>query len=454
MKISPLYRTVLAIAAPAVVELVLTSATSLADTIMVGRLGAYAISAVGMTTQPRFIMLATFVALNVGTTALVARFKGQGNKKDAETVTAQSVLLALFIALFLTIPGVIFARPMVLFMGAGPDTVDAATSYFRILMLGFVPTVLPIAISALLRGVGDTRISMKYNLTANLVNIVFNYLLIYGKFGFPRLEVEGAAIATVIGHTVSCGMALWAILGRPFRKPGTAASGFIELHFTRRNCRLNLPMLKRIFRIGLPSAAEQLALRTGLLIYTITITALGTKVFAAHQIVLAILNLSFVNGQAFGIAATSLTGQALGRGDPEEAKAASASCQKVGAITSTIMGLLMFAFREPLMLLFTLDHEIIAIGTGVMILAALNQPFQSSFQIYAGALRGAGDSLYPAISMAMGILGIRPLVSYILVHVFSMGLFGAWTALSIDILARSVFIAMRYRKGKWIHIKV
>lgn len=454
MKISPLYRTVLAIAAPAVVELVLTSATSLADTIMVGQLGAYAISAVGMTTQPRFIMLATFIALNVGTTALVARFKGQGNKKDAELVTTQSILLAFAIAVLLTVFGVIFARPMVLFMGAGPDTVEAATSYFRILMLGFVPTVLPIAISALLRGVGDTRISMKYNLTANLVNIVFNYLLIYGKFGFPRLEVAGAAIATVIGNTVGCGMAFWAILGKPFRKPGKAASEFIELHFTRQNCIPDLPMLKRLFKIGLPSAGEQLALRLGLLIYTITITALGTKIFAAHQIVLSILNLSFVNGQAFGIAATSLTGQALGRGDPEEAESASAACQKVGAVISTTMGLLMFAFRKPLMLLFTSDPEIIALGAGVMILAALIQPFQSSFQIYAGALRGAGDSLYPAISMAIGILGIRPSLSWLLVHVFSMGLFGAWLALTVDQAARFTFIAVRFRRGKWIHVKV
>ncbi|MFZ3109683.1 MAG: MATE family efflux transporter, partial [Rectinemataceae bacterium] len=304
MKISPLYRTVMAIAGPAVIELVLTSATSFADTIMVGKLGAYAISAVGLTNQPRFVMLATFVALNVGTTALVARFKGRGNKKDAELVTTQSILLAFAIAVLLSILGTVFARPMVRFMGAGADTIDAATSYFRILMIGFVPTVLPIAISALLRGVGDTRISMKYNLTANLVNILFNYLLIYGKFGFPRLEVAGAAIATVIGNTVGCGMAFWAILGTPFRKPGKAVSEFIDLHFTRQNCIPNFPMLKRLFKIGLPSAAEQLALHVGLLLYTLTITAMGTKVFAAHQIALAILNLSFVNGQAFGIAAT------------------------------------------------------------------------------------------------------------------------------------------------------
>jgi len=343
---------------------------------------------------------------------------------------------------------------MVIFMGANADTLEAASDYFRILMMGFVPTVLPIAISSLLRGVGDTKTSMRYNLIANVVNIIFNYFLIYGKFGFPRLGVRGAAIATVIGNCAGCAMAFHAVLGKPLNRKARDSFAFIRLRLTREHCMPNLPILKRIFRIGLPSAAEQIVMRTGLLIYTITITALGTSVFAAHQIALTILNLSFVIGQAFGIAGTTLTGQALGRGDPEEAKAASAACQRTGAFISTGMGILMFIFRRELMQMFTAEPEIIALGAGVMILAAIIQPFQSSFQIYAGSLRGAGDSLYPAISMAIGILGIRPLLSYLLIHVMGWGLFGAWLALVFDQIGRFTFILIRYRKGKWLHTKV
>ena len=452
MKISPVYRTVLTLAGPAVVELVLTSMTQFADTIMVGRLGAYAISAVGLTTQPRFIMLATFIALNVGTTALVARFRGQDNRQEAELVAVQSVLLSLAVALLLTIPGVFFSRAMVVFMGAGADTVEASARYFRILMLGFVPTIMPITISALLRGIGDTRTSMRYNITANLVNIVFNYLLIYGKLGFPKLGVAGAAIATVIGNSGALAMAMYAVLRK--RGTGNHVVNFLRLRFTRNNCLPNLPMLKRILRIGLPSAAEQIAMRVGMLIYTLMITALGTRVFAAHQIVLTVLNLSFVNGQAFGIAATSLSGQALGRGDPGAAKACSAASQRLGALISALMGALMIIFRHGLMALFTTEPDIIALGGTVMILAGIIQPFLASFQIYAGALRGAGDSMYPALSLAAGILGIRPLLAYLLVHVWSLGLFGAWIALSMDQIMRFVFILMRYRRGKWVNTEV
>lgn len=454
MKFTQLQKTVFGIAAPAVVELILTSLTSIADTIMVGKLGPWAISAVGLTTQPRFVMLAVFVALNVGSTALVARFRGQGNREDAAVVAAQAVMLTLVAAIALTIPGVVFARDMVRLMGAGSDTIDAATAYFRILMAGFVPTALPLAISALLRGVGDTKISMRYNITANVVNIAFNWLLIYGNLGFPRLGVAGAAIATVIGNCCACAMAFAAIAGKRDGRRSARASDFLELRLTARTARPNVGMLSRIMRIGLPSAAEQFALRAGLLIYTITITSLGTRVFAAHQIVLTILNLSFVNGQAFGIAATSLTGQALGRGKPDEARDAARACGRVGAVISTMLGILMFAFRRELIGLFTVEQDIIELAAGIMLITAIIQPFQSSFQIFAGALRGAGDSLYPAISLAVGILVIRPALSYLFVHVMLWGLFGAWIALLVDQCARYAMIRLRFTRGKWTDLKV
>lgn len=454
MKATSLQKTVFRIAAPAVIELILTSLTSVVDTIMVGKIGPWAISAVGLTTQPRFVMLAVFVALNVGSTALVARFRGQGNKTDAELVTVQAIALTLIAALALTVPGIVFARDMVRFMGAGPDTIDAATAYFRILMAGFVPTALPLAISALLRGVGDTKISMRYNITANVVNIVFNWLFIYGNLGFPRLGVAGAALATVIGNCVACAMAFAAVTGKKNARGKMRASDFLEFHLTAHTVRPNANMLRRIVKIGLPSAAEQFALRAGLLIYTITITSLGTHVFAAHQIVLTILNLSFVNGQAFGIAATSLTGQALGRGRPDEAREAARACGRAGALISTILGILMYAFRFRLIALFTVEPEIIELAAGIMLITAIIQPFQSSFQIFAGALRGAGDSLYPAISLGVGILVIRPILSYVFVHVALWGLFGAWIALLVDQCVRYVMIRLRFSRGKWTMLKV
>lgn len=489
----PLNKTVIAIAAPAVAELVLTSLSQIVDTIMVGGIGAYAIAAVGLTNQPRFIMLAAFIALNVGTTALMARFRGAGDKASADVVTVQSIMLTAVVAAAITVPGWLFAPALMAAMGASADTLGAATEYFRITVLFFVPTALPLVISALLRGVGDTKISLRFNVAANLVNLLFDWLLIYGNLGFPALGVRGAAYATVLGNLAACAWAFLAISGKKAKRDESArvrvlrplkaarvggrvgarlpgidtvariqarlarrprSSDFVEFHFKLSNFRPNAEMLARIVRIGLPSAGEQLALRIGLLIFTVMISTLGTTVFAAHQIVLSLLNMSFVNGQAFGIAAASLTGQALGRGDPDGARKAARAAQLQGMLISSLMGIFMFVFRYHLVLLFTRDEAIVALGASILILTALVQPFQSSFQVISGALRGAGDSTYPALSMAAGILAIRPALAFLFIHVLGWGLMGAWFALLVDQGARFGLIWLRFRSGKWVFKKV
>lgn len=473
MKATPLDKTVLAIAAPAVAELVLTSLSQLVDTVMVGGIGPYAIAAVGLTNQPRFIMLSVFIALNVGTTALMARFRGAGDKKSADAVTVQSVSLTILLASAITVPGWVFAPHMMRAMGASADTLGAATEYFRITTLFFTGAAVPLVISALLRGVGDTRISLRFNVAANLVNLAFDWLLIYGNLGFPALGVRGAAIATVMGNLASCAMAFAAISGvrkgkarvdtgrrgararmRARLERRTRPSDFVEFHFRLANFAPNRDILARIIRIGLPSAGEQIALRIGLLIYTVTITALGTATFAAHQIVLSLLNMSFVNGQAFGIAAASLVGQALGRGDAEGARDAARTARRQGAFISTAMGILMFLFRFQLVGLFTRDAGIVEMGAAVLIVTALVQPFQSSFQVISGALRGAGDSVYPAVSMAAGILLVRPALSMLFVHALAWGLMGAWLALLVDQVTRFALIWLRFRRGRWTSIRV
>ncbi len=452
MQNKALRKTVLAIAAPAVAELVLTSLSQFVDTVMVGGIGPWAIAGIGITNQPRFVMLAAFIALNVGTTALMARFRGAGDKGSADVVTAQSVLLTAILAAAITVPGWLFARPMLRVLGSTGQALEAGTEYFRITVLAFVPTALPLVISALLRGVGDTKIALRFNVTANAINLLFDWILIYGRFGFPAMGVRGAAVATVLGNLVACAMAFAAISGRKGRL--ARSSDFVEFRFDPRVLRPNGAMLGRIVRIGLPSAGEQLALRVGLLIYTMTVTALGTNVFAAHQIALTLLNMSFVNGMAFGIAAASLTGQALGKGDPDLARKSAAAARRQGMIGSTAMGALMFLFRHSLVRLFTGDPGIIALAAGVLVIAALLQPFQSSFQVLSGALRGAGDSLYPALSLTIGIIVVRPILSILFVHVLGWGLNGAWLALFTDQTVRFILIRIRFKSGKWTSIGV
>lgn len=443
-----LNREILAIAWPSIIELILVTVCQMADMIMVGRLGAYAIAAVGITNQPRFLMLSAFIALNVGTTALVARLKGEGKQEEANKVLYQSMILTIFLSIAISILGIIFAHDMVILMGGEEDVAKVGGSYFKIIMSGFIFTCIPLCITAALRGAGNTKASMYLNVIANVVNIIFNYLLIYGKLGFPRLEVDGAAIATVIGYIVSFVISLYILFRRRqylYLPPIKSMARYFKPDFKA---------IKRIIRIGLPSAGEQMALRLGLLIYTRIVAGLGTVAFATHQIGLNILSLSFMNGQAFGIAATTLIGQSLGEKDIEKAKAYADQTRHMGAVVAFFIAGIFFFLGKQLVWLFNPDPDIMKAGNTVLKIVAIIQPSQASFQILAGGLRGAGDTKWPALSILVGVLIIRPILAFILVNWANWGLIGAWIALAADQFIRSVLIYIRFRSGRWTRIKV
>ncbi|MCD8378862.1 MAG: polysaccharide biosynthesis C-terminal domain-containing protein [Lachnospiraceae bacterium] len=196
------------VAWPAVVESFFVALVGLIDSFMVSRVGAYAVAAVGLTTQPKFIGLAVFIAINTSVSALVARRRGENRREDANRILLTAIACVLVLTVVVSVVCVVLADPIIHLVGSAEDTHEYAVAYFRIIMGGIGFSVLSLVINAAQRGSGNTRIAMTTNLASNLVNVIFNYLLIGGNFGFPALGVTGAAIATVIGTVVACGMSI------------------------------------------------------------------------------------------------------------------------------------------------------------------------------------------------------------------------------------------------------
>ena len=210
-----LYSDIVGIAWPSLVELLLTQLTSMADLIMVGQLGPWAISSVGLTTQPKFLLSTMFTALNVGCMTMVARHKGAGRQDKAQLILRQSLMINLVLSVFFAVLGFAFAHPLVLFMGAQDEqTLLGGMQYLQIQMLGLPFLALTTTITNALRGAGDSKTALFYNTIANVVNIFLNYLFIYGRMGMPRLEVAGASLATSISQGVAMAIALAAVLNR------------------------------------------------------------------------------------------------------------------------------------------------------------------------------------------------------------------------------------------------
>jgi putative MATE family efflux protein len=433
---------------PSAVELFLTSLASMVDTMMVGQLGALAIAAVSLTTQPKFVLQALFLAFNSGATALVARFRGMGDQESANLVMRQSLIFTAAFSIILSAVGYFGADLMVIFMGAQADTLGPAGDYMRIQMIGFPFMAVTMVATAVLRGVGNTRASMVYNMTANVVNVIGNFLLIEGRFGFPRLEVAGASWATIIGQVVAFAMAGLALVGSKYYIRIKRGDSF----------KPNLDMLKRIGKIGIPAMVEQGVMRVGMLLYVRTVASLGTVAYAAHSIVMSIMNLSFMNGQAFGIVSTTLIGQSLGQQRVDRAKTYARYTRRMGMIVSLVIGFIFFFFGRQIVGLYTAGDaeaaQIIEMGGQVMIIIALMQPMQSSQLILNGALRGAGDTRSTAMIMFFGVLIVRPIAAHAFVNWFDWGLLGAWAAMALDQAVRSTLSYIRFQMGKWAYIRV
>lgn len=441
-----LYNDIVRLAWPSVVEMTLTQLASMVDLMMVGNLGAWALSAVGLTVQPKFLLMVLFMSMNVGATAMVARYKGAGEQEKANLIMRQALMLTLIFAVASSVVGYIFSEKLIIFMGA-PDaqTLAGGTAYLKIQMVGFTFMALTATVTAVLRGVGNSRTAMIYNLTANLVNVIFNYLLIEGRFGFPRMEVVGASLATIIGQFAAFVFAFVYIT--------KDNNQYLHLRF-KDSFKPSSTSMKQIFIIGFPTMIEQLLMRVGVIIYVKTIAGLGTVAYAVHQICMSIQALSFMNGQGFAVSATSLTGQSLGKNRPDMAHAYNHRTRRLGMGVSIVLGAIFIFFGKNIVALYNDDPVIVSQGALIMLFVGFTQPLQSSQFILTGALRGAGDTKATAVITFVTVLLLRPIAAIYFINQLHWGLEGAWLAFIIDQTVRSVLVLFRYNSGKWRNIVI
>lgn len=441
----PMLRRIFDITWPAFLELVMSTLFGMVDMVMLGRLSPVAIAAAGLTNQPFMLLMAVFAAVNVGGTALVSWCVGAKNMDHARSVTGQLISVNFLIGLVVTVIGYFSADLVVTFMGAQPDTKPLAIEYFQIVAFGLLFQAVTMAVTAALRGAGETKLPMVYNLGSNLLNIFGNYVLIFGKWGFPQMGVSGAALSTTIARGLACLAALTIVF----------FTRHTVLRIKPKNClRFNREDIAKVFRIGLPSALEQFVLQGGFILFARTVSGLGTYAFAAHQIGINICGLTFSPSQAFGVAGTTLAGQSIGAGDYDLAEHYAKRIRQMAMATACFVGLMFLLFSYPIALLYTTEIPVALLSSQVIKLMALAQPGQSTQLTIAGILRGAGDTMYPLYASIAGVWVFRVIFAWLFVNVFHWGLMGAWVSILLDQYTRSAIVYLRFRSGKWKYLKI
>ena len=432
---------------PAVLESFFVALAGMIDTMMVSTLGTYAVAAVGLTTQPKFIALALFLSSNIAVNALAARRFGQKNRENANKILYTAIVFVIISAVIISTITFIGADQIIRWCGSNADTHEAGVTYFRVIQAGMIFNVLSLVINAAQRGCGNTQIAMTTNVTSSIVNIVFNYLLIGGNFGFPRLGMFGAALATVLGTVVACIMSIISI---------SKSDCFLSIpYIIKHKIKPGFDAFRSIISLSFNLLLENIAMRIGFLTTSIIAAKLGTDAFAAHQVGMNLLSLAFSLGDGMQVAAVALIGRSLGEKNTEKAKHYGNICQKIGFIISVVLAVIMFFFGREIFSLFFNKADILDMGVLISRYIMIIVLFQVSQIIFAGCLRGAGDIKYCLWASLISVTIIRTLVTWSLAGgILNLGLSGIWLGVLSDQLSRFIFLSIRFKEGKWTEIAI
>jgi len=436
-------RMIWSLAWPAIMTFGLESLVGLIDTLMVGRLGASAVAGVGVATQILNAVSVMNMALATGTVALVARHVGANERHVAEAVLQQSLYVAVVLGLTVAIPVVVWAPQLVAIFQVDAGVLAAGTGFVRTIMFAVPSMAMFAVIAAALRGAGDMRTPLVIGALVNVLNVCAAYLLIFGKFGLPALGVRGAALASTMAFTVGALLGLASLL---------RSTSVLQLRRTR--LRPDLELARRIGAVGSPTGLEQLLMQIGFLMYLSIAARYGTSAVAAYFIGVKILALSFLPGFGFSAAASTIVGQQLGARQPQSAERSGWEANRLAMILMSIAGLVIFLLARPIAQLFIDDPEVVSDTVSFIHVLALAQPLMAADSTLGGALRGAGDTRFPLLTVIFGFYVARLGCAWAAAHVFALPLIWVWAALLGDYVMRAVLKAWRFNTGRWKGIQV
>ena len=426
---------------PVLVEQVIMRLFHVADSIMVGQMtdSTLAVAAIGLCTSP--INLISSVANNffIGTTATVAWYFGANEKRKMRTFAWQSMGIATAAAAVLTLLSVVFAKNIMYFICGDGELLPIAASYYQINAYGFFFQIITFNITAMLRGIGISKIPMIYNLTGGVVNVLLNYLFIFGVGIFPEMRSDGAALATTLSKVVTFAFAL------------------LVLIFTKSDLNFKLGIDKkpdyaiktRFFPIGLTAAGEQVILQAGGILSAKIMAALPTVQIAANQIVVNVEGFAWATGSACQVASTSLFGRALGEHNHRKAQSFLRLSVKWAVGFAVAEFALFCLLGKQIAMIFTNDSTLYSSIIIILILAAFELPFINTHQTVSGALRSAGDSMAPLLAGLISLWTFRVLAGFIIITVLKMDIYTYRIALILDQFTRCAVVSAFYLTGHW-----
>ncbi|HEX40942.1 MAG TPA: MATE family efflux transporter [Phycisphaerales bacterium] len=434
----------LKLAGPMIVITVSFTIMETVDRLMVSRVGTDAFAAIVPAGFVAFVAggfaMGTMAALN----ALVSQSLGAGRLRDCSSYYWQ--MLYMGAAFFAVVVVVTFpAAPLVFrWMRQPPEIIPLEVTYFRILLFAHLPAVINWASGQFYAGIHRPSLVLLPSLVGQAVNVAANYVLIFGKFGAPRLGLAGAAWGTFIGIVAGAVINLAILFGSEMR----------ERFDSRRTLGIDVAKMKDLLRVGLPAGvALTVSVPCWMIILFAFVGRFGTDALAATNAVLSCTNVSVMPVVGMGMALTAAVGKSVGAGRKDMAIRQTTICIRVAIVYMGLVGAGCFIFREPLMRFWSKEPAVIAAGTQIIICAAIYQVFHAARTVYSAALRATGDTLWLAYISAVGALLILGLGGYLTVRLLpGLGYMGPWIAAGVSIAVVGLSNWLRFRSNRWMEI--
>ncbi len=438
---------VLKLAIPVIVSNLLYTFQNIVDTIMLGhyREPEVSLSAAGIGGMLYFLMFPLIMGLTTGGVAIIARRWGEKNYSEGKEVLNSLYSLLILISIPIALFAVFFGWTLPVAMGAGPEVIKQSYLYIMGVFIFYPFAVFMAIYQSSLRAAGDTKTPMIVDIFANIWNVIWNFLLIFGCLGFPELGVMGAGIAT--GSSYLFGSFLYSLLQK--------RNKLLIFPDLKSRSKMNIKVVKKLFRIGIPAGVERGMWAISSFIYTALIFYVaGSLGYSSFQVGLRAESLAYMPGFGFSIAATTLVGQYLGMRDEKKAKSSAIEAAKMAAIFMAFAGALMVLFPKYIALLFTDDPKIVELAAIYLFMMGFTEPALGVLFTLAGGMRGAGYTTMPMVINLTGLFGVRLGLAVFFALFMGMGIFGIWLGMFFETFIRAGWMYFEFSRGKWMKVKV
>ncbi|MGX1981402.1 putative MATE family efflux protein [Thermolongibacillus altinsuensis] len=423
---------------PIFIELTLYMLMGNADTLMLSQYSDEAVAAVGVANQILYMVIVMFGFIATGTSILIAQYAGAKKEKTAAEIAAVSIWANLLFGIVLSALLLAFSKPILQMMNLPHELFPEAHSYLIIVGgFSFIQALI-MTIGAILKSYGFTRDTMHVTIGMNVLNVIGNYLFIFGPLGIPVLGVEGVALSTTVSRAIGLivsFMILWKRMSTPLPLFRFAS--------------LSMGHIKNLLKIGIPSAGEHIAYNTSQMVITYFITILGTEALTTKVYAQNIMMFIFLFSVAISQGTQIIIGHFVGAQKYEEAYRRCLKSLRLAIVISMIIASIFSFFSDSLFAIFTNNERIIEVGGTLILLTIILEPGRSFNLVIINSLRAAGDVKFPVYIGIASMWGVSVPIAYILGIHFGLGLAGIWIAFIADEWLRGLLVLWRWRSNVW-----